>query len=45
MLKATLLGDKASNYKFTNDVKAITYNSMFVKKQKEEYILQVVLDV
>ena len=44
-LSATLKGDNAKNYKFTNDVKAITYNEMFIKKEKEEYICQVVLDV
>jgi SHS2 domain-containing protein len=44
-LKATLIGDSTSNYKFTNDVKAITYNSMFVKKEKNKYICQVVVDV
>jgi len=44
-LKAKLTGDKASNYKFTNDVKAITYNSMFVKKEKDKYVVQVVVDV
>tara|TARA_Y100000310_G_C20629548_1_gene787850 strand:- start:126 stop:539 length:414 start_codon:yes stop_codon:yes gene_type:complete len=44
-LSAVLVGDKASNYKFTNDVKAITYNEMFVKKQKNKYVVQVVVDV
>jgi SHS2 domain-containing protein len=49
ILKAEVLGDKASRYIFTNDVKAITYNDIFVKKQKkgknEKFICQVVLDV
>ncbi len=44
-LEAEVSGDKASNYKISNDVKAITYNSMFVKKEKDKYICQVVLDV
>lgn len=44
-LEAQVYGDKASNYKFTNDVKAITYNSMFVKKDKGKFVCQVVLDV
>ncbi len=44
-LKADLLGDTASNYEFANTVKAITYNELFVKKEKHEYITQVVLDV
>jgi SHS2 domain-containing protein len=44
-LEAVVKGDKASNYAFTNTVKAITYNDMFVKEQKGEWICQVVLDV
>lgn len=44
-LSAVIAGDKSSNYKFTNDVKAITYNQMFVKKEKNKFICQVVLDV
>ena len=38
-------GDKADNYKFTNDVKAVTYNEMFVRKEKDRWVCQVVLDV
>jgi SHS2 domain-containing protein len=33
-LQAVVVGDLAKNYKISNDVKAITYNSMFVKKEK-----------
>ena len=44
-LKAIILGDFASKYNFTNDVKAITYNEMFVKKEKNKYTIQVVVDV
>ena len=44
-LSMKISGDKASNYKFTNDVKAITYNEMFVKQEKDKFICQVVLDV
>ena len=33
-LQAKIKGDKASNYKISNEVKAITYNDMFVKKNK-----------
>jgi len=44
-LEAEIVGDKASNYKFSNDVKAVTYNEMYVKKDKNKYIVQVVLDV
>jgi SHS2 domain-containing protein len=44
-LSAEILGDKALDYKFSNDVKAITYNNMFVKKERNKWICQVVLDV
>jgi len=46
-LKAAVLGDKADNYNFTNDVKAVTYNDMFVKldEDKKKWVCQVVLDV
>jgi SHS2 domain-containing protein len=44
-LEAEVLGDNALNYKFKNDVKAITYNQMFVKFEKGIWKTQVVLDV
>jgi SHS2 domain-containing protein len=44
-LKADLSGDNALNYEFANTVKAITYNELFIKKEKHKYITQVVLDV
>ena len=50
-LEAEILGDLADKYKFTNDVKAITYNQMFVKQEKtkkedgKRFICQVVVDV
>jgi SHS2 domain-containing protein len=44
-LKAEVAGDKASNYAFTNDVKAITYNEMSIKEHKNKWIIQFVLDV
>lgn len=44
-IDALILGDKAENYKFTNEVKAITYSEMFVKKEKDKWVCQVVLDV
>lgn len=44
-LKAALSGDKAGNYKINLDVKAVTYNQMYVKKHNNKYIVQVVLDV
>lgn len=44
-LEAELSGDEARNYEISLDVKAVTYNEMFVKKQDKVYICQVVLDV
>lgn len=44
-LKATISGDKASSYKFSNKVKAVTYNEMFVKQKGKNWTSQVVLDV
>lgn len=52
-LSAKILGDRATNYKFSNKVKAITYNDMFVKQEKigkgksakSDFNLQFVLDV
>jgi len=43
-LNAEISGDRASSYRFSNDVKAVTYNQMFVKKQSTGWIVQVVLD-
>lgn len=44
-LETEIEGDNAENYRFKNDVKAITYNEMFVKKEKNKYVCQVVVDV
>ena len=44
-LTAEILGDETSKYKFTNQVKAVTYNDMFVKSEKKKWIAQVVIDV
>jgi len=44
-LTAEILGDKTANYKFTNKVKAVTYNDMFVKSENKKWIVQVVIDV
>lgn len=44
-LNAVIIGDEVSNYKFTNNVKAVTYNDMFVKQEKKKWAAQVVLDV
>jgi len=45
-LEAEIVGDKAENYKIYIDVKAITYNEMFVREEKKgKWVAQVVLDV
>jgi SHS2 domain-containing protein len=44
-LTAEIFGDGAENYEIHLDVKAITYNEMFIKKEKDNWIAQVVLDV
>jgi SHS2 domain-containing protein len=47
---AEISGDDAKNYKINLDVKAITYNQMFVKQEKDNtgkniWVCQVVVDV
>jgi SHS2 domain-containing protein len=44
-LKAELEGDASKSYEINLDVKAVTYNEMFVKKIKEKWVCQVILDV
>ncbi len=44
-LEGEILGDIAKNYEIKIDVKAITYNEMFVKKIKDTWVCQAVLDV
>ncbi|MBA7696920.1 Protein archease [subsurface metagenome] len=44
-LNAIVSGDKANNYEFTNKVKAVTYNEMFVRQERGKWVVQVVLDV
>jgi SHS2 domain-containing protein len=43
-IKAEVLGDDAKNYETTH-IKSVTYNEMFVKRLKDKFISQVVLDV
>lgn len=45
ILTAELFGDSVKNYETIIDVKAVTYNQMFVKKEKKFWVCQVVLDV
>jgi SHS2 domain-containing protein len=44
-LKCVVVGDDSENYKFTNDVKAVTYSEMFVREKGLSWEAQVVLDV
>ncbi|MBS3157335.1 archease [Candidatus Woesearchaeota archaeon] len=44
-LHAELFGDKASNYKDLDHIKAATYAEMFIKKTKSGWKAQAVLDV
>ncbi|MBU2612258.1 MAG: archease [Nanoarchaeota archaeon] len=44
-LSATFLGGPAQDYKIESHIKAVTYNEMFVKKIKNKWVLQVVLDI
>jgi len=45
ILEAEVIGDNVKNYEIFGDVKAVTYNSMFIKKQKGKFIIQVVIDL
>lgn len=44
-LTASLYGDNSKNYEANLEVKAVTYNEMFVRKIKDKWVCQVVLDV
>ena len=44
-LTAEIFGDQTGNYNFTNKVKAVTYNDMFVEGKNKKWIAQVVIDV
>lgn len=47
VLSATISGDNASNYRFSNDVKAVTFNEMKITEDKKnnKCTIQIVLDV
>ncbi len=44
-IEAEISGDDVINYETSMHIKAITYNEMFVKKEKDRWISQVVLDI
>ena len=45
ILKAKLEGDDVAGYKTTGDIKAATYNFMFIKEEEGKTTVQVVLDL
>jgi len=44
-LSAEVYGDDSKNYETEGDVKAITYNDMFIKAYGGKFVCQVVVDV
>lgn len=44
-LNADLLGDNADNYEVYGAIKAVTYNDMFIKEEKDLVKIQVVHDI
>ena len=44
-LEAEISGDNAEQYEIHIDVKAVTYNDIFVKKENNKWVAQIVLDV
>ncbi|MBW6442801.1 archease [Patescibacteria group bacterium] len=44
-ITAEVSGDQIKNYNVNTHVKAVTYNEMFIKKQRSSWISQVVLDI
>lgn len=45
IIEAILSGDKADKYQICYDVKAVTYNEMEIKEEKDKIMVQVVLDL
>lgn len=44
-LVAKIIGDNSEKYEIKNYIKSPTYNDMFVKKEKDKWVVQVVIDV
>ena len=45
-LTAKIIGDtRPENYEIDTHIKAVTYQEMFIKKEKGQYIIQVILDI
>jgi len=45
ILEADLSGDNVKNYEIFGNVKAVTYNSMEIKKERGKFIIQVIVDM
>ncbi|MFH0831377.1 MAG: archease [archaeon] len=45
VLEAEILGDNSKKYETFGEVKAVTYNSMLIKKEKGKFSAQVVVDL
>ncbi len=45
-LTAKVSGDtKPENYEISTHIKAVTYQEMFIKKEKDQFIIQVIVDI
>lgn len=44
-IEAEVAGDDVGNYETSMHIKAITYNEMFIKEEKDKWISQVVVDI
>ena len=44
-IECEVIGDNSENYKNETSIKSVTYNEMFVRREKGRWIAQVVLDV
>ena len=44
-LTCSIMGDFAENYEVHSTIKAITYSEMEIKKEKENHIIELVLDL
>ena len=44
-IEAEVYGDSSENYDIQMHIKAVTYNDMFIKKQRNKWVSQVVLDI
>ncbi|MBN1503314.1 archease [Candidatus Woesearchaeota archaeon] len=44
-LECTAYGDSFQNYDIHGNIKSVTYSDMFIKKEDNQYVVQVVLDL